>query len=76
MKSGLNLSRNFDDFQEILVQGIKAVLGRTKGSMSLEFLLRNGLTLFQVCPLRPFETSGIVGVVISRIHVAGGLEHY
>ena len=36
---------------------------------SLKFLLRNGPTLFQVCPLRPFETSGIVGVVIGRIHV-------
>ena len=45
-----------------------------QGSKILEVLLRNGPTLFQVCPLRPFETSGIVGVVIGRIHVGGSVD--
>ena len=27
-----------------------------------------GLTLFEICPFRPFETAGTVGVVVCRIH--------
>ena len=37
-----------------------------------------GLTLFKICPFRPFETAGTVGVVVCRIHdgLCGLLVYY